>query len=525
MKTCPTCGTEYADDAHFCSRDRTPLPGKADLTGEVLDGRYRIEAKLATGGMGEVYRATHVHIGRVSAIKVIGPDQATHPDSASRFRREALHASRITHPNVCTLYDFGVTPTGRLYLAMEYIEGVTLRQALETTPRFPPARVVAIARQCAAGLQAAHALGIVHRDLKPDNILLAPAPGDDRTGPGGASPAPAEIVKLVDFGIAKAMDPSAGPDITHGGLVLGTPEYMAPEQLAGDPVDARTDVYSLALVCYRMLTGALPFVGNTAQEALTRRLTHPPRPIADAAPGLAIPGGMERVLRKGLAQRPVDRHVSVTAFADALSAALAEEHEVPTIRLTRGGGRGGGEPVRRLRRRLLVGLAVAVALASVAVWAAVRPGAATDPASDALVPPPPDATDSADGTTGDPTSGIIATHPPALPSAPTRSGEPDRGPGREDRSVLALPSPEAITSDDPAVRENARRQILRLASDTSLPDTLRASAAFGLAEQARLDHQIDAQIHYLEVAMRLNPTPRYRDLLARARQARDSISL
>lgn len=522
MKTCPTCGTEYADDAHFCSRDRTPLTGETDLTGEVLDGRYRIEAKLATGGMGEVYRATHVHIGRVSAIKVIGRDQASHPDSASRFRREALHASRITHPNVCALYDFGVTPTGRLYLAMEYIEGVTLRQALEATPRLSPARVVAIARQCAAGLQAAHAMGIVHRDLKPDNILLtpaSPATAVDAADVRRDSPGPEEVVKLVDFGIAKAMDPSAGTEITRGGLVLGTPEYMAPEQLAGDPVDARTDVYALALVCYRMLTGTLPFVGDTAQEALTRRLTHPPRPFAEAAPGLAVPTHMEAVLRKGLSQRPADRHLSVTAFADALAAALAAGHEAPTVRLTR-------DPVRRPSRHLLVGLAVTAALASAGIWAAVRPTATTDRTGDALVVPATgDSAQPGDGDRGDTTPDTTTSRPPSLPSTSGRSGDPARDPGSGGHPDPILPSPEAITSDDPAVRENARRQILRLLSDTTLRPDLRASAAFGLAEQARLDHQIGAQIGYLELAMRLNPIPRYRDLLARARQTRDSINL
>lgn len=521
MKTCPTCGTEYADDAHFCSRDRTPLTGETDLTGEVLDGRYRIEAKLATGGMGEVYRATHVHIGRVSAIKVIGRDQALHPDSASRFRREALHASRIAHPNVCALYDFGVTPTGRLYLAMEYIEGVTLRQALEATPRFSPARVVAIAQQCAAGLQAAHALGIVHRDLKPDNILLTPASPPipvDAADARRASSGPEEVVKLVDFGIAKAMDPAAGTEITRGGLVLGTPEYMAPEQLAGDPVDARTDVYALALVCYRMLTGTLPFVGDTAQEALTRRLTHPPRLFADAAPGLAVPTHMEAVLRKGLSQRPADRQVSVTAFADTLAAALAAGHEAPTVRLTR-------DPVRRTSRRVLVGLAVTAVLAAVGIWATVRPLATTDRTGDTLVVPATgDSALRGNGDRGD-TPDLATSRPPSLPSASGRSGDPARDPGSRGRPDPILPSPEAITSDDPAVRETARLQNQKLLSDTSLSDTLRASAAFGLAERAKLDHQIIDQIRYLELAMRLNPTPRYRDLLARARQTRDSINL
>ncbi len=512
MKTCPTCGTDYADDARFCARDRTPLDGETDLTGQVLDGRYRIEAKLATGGMGEVYRAVHLHIGRVSAIKVIGPQQAADPDSESRFRREALHASRITHPNVCAIYDFGVTPSGRPYLAMEYIEGMTLRRALEESPRFPPARALAIARQCAAGLQAAHGLGIVHRDLKPDNILLMPSSPDSRVG--ATSGEGGDTVKLVDFGIAKAMHGSAAPEITRGGLVLGTPEYMAPEQLAGDPVDARTDVYALALVCYRMITGTLPFVGDTAQEALTRRLTHPPRPFAEAAPDLAVPGALEAVLRQGLAQRPQDRPPSVTAFVDALAAALSAVHEAPTVRLARVPGRGS-------RRRLVVGVAVATALAAVSTWALVRPGSLTDsPGDTAVMPGATTGTD--DGTAGDTAARSTATVPRAL----DQSTPPATAPVTRRSTDPDLPSPDSITSADPAVRERARLQNEHLLSDTTLRPRLRASAAFGLAQEARLRGRIADQIHYLEVAMRLNPTSRYRDLLARARQqARDSTSL
>ena len=307
MKFCPVCGTEYADEIRFCQRDgqtlRASNPG-GDLVGQVIADRYHITKKLGEGGMGAVYLAEHVKMGRQSAIKVMGTGMSHDPEAISRFNREAANASRINHPNVCAVYDFGETEDGTIYLAMEFVEGGTLSSLLKETGPLPLPRAVGLLQQCADGLQAAHDLGIVHRDLKPDNIMIV-------------SPKGREVVKVVDFGIAKAGAGEPGQKVTKTGLVVGTPEYMSPEQLSGDKVDGRSDIYSLALVFYRMITDTLPFIADTAQETMIKRLTDEPIPLAQARPdaSLSFPPALQKVMDRALARWPQDRYASATEFA------------------------------------------------------------------------------------------------------------------------------------------------------------------------------------------------------------------
>jgi serine/threonine protein kinase len=312
VKFCPVCGTEYADEVRFCQRDgqtlRAANPG-GDLVGQVIADRYHISKKLGEGGMGAVYLAEHVKMGRQSAIKVMGAGMSHDPEAISRFNREAANASRINHPNVCAVYDFGETEDGTIYLAMEFVEGRTLSSLLKETGPLPLPRAVGLLRQCADGLQAAHDLGIVHRDLKPDNIMIV-------------TPKGREVVKVVDFGIAKGGTAEPGQQVTKTGLVVGTPEYMSPEQLSGDKVDGRSDIYSLALVFYRMITDTLPFVADTAQETMIKRLTDEPIPLAQARPGSSFPPALQTVMDRALARWPQDRYASATEFAaDAARAA------------------------------------------------------------------------------------------------------------------------------------------------------------------------------------------------------------
>src|SRR5438034_918662 len=210
--------------------------------------------------MGQVYLAEHVKMGRKSAIKVLNPTMVYDPDAVARFNREAANASRISHPSVCAIYDFGETPEGLIYLAMEFVEGQPLKHVLEREGALPVARAVTIFAQVADALQAAHDLGIVHRDLKPDNVMIARA----RDG--------TDVVKVVDFGIAKLVGSDASQEVTKTGLVIGTPEFMSPEQLSGDKLDGRSDIYSLGLVFFKMLTGRLPF----AALSIPRRTPVPP---------------------------------------------------------------------------------------------------------------------------------------------------------------------------------------------------------------------------------------------------------
>jgi eukaryotic-like serine/threonine-protein kinase len=307
VKICPVCSTEFADDVRFCPNDGQTLraaSGGSNLVGQVLADRYHVVKKLGEGGMGQVYLAEHVKMGRRSAIKVMNPSLVHDPDAVARFNREAANASRITHPNVCAIYDFGETPDGLIYLAMEFIEGEPLTDLLNREPTLPLARATGIFLQVAEALQAAHDLGIVHRDLKPDNVMLAR--GRDR----------ADVVKVVDFGIAKAVGGDDSQKVTKTGLVVGTPEFMSPEQLSGDQLDGRSDVYALALVFFKMLTGTLPFTAATAQETMVKRLTDDPATLAEARPDLRFPRGLQEVFSTALARSPADRYQSAVRFAN-----------------------------------------------------------------------------------------------------------------------------------------------------------------------------------------------------------------
>jgi serine/threonine protein kinase len=313
LKICPTCTATYPVTERFCPKDGTALRSDAavgaDLVGSVIAERYHVLKKLGEGGMGQVYLAEHVKMGRQSAVKVLHPSMVHNADALGRFNREAANASRIDHPNVAGIYDFGETPEGLVYLAMQYVDGEPLSAILQKHGALAPSRVAALIRQIADGLHAAHALGIVHRDLKPDNIMVS------RDADG------LECVKVVDFGIAKASG-STSQKVTRTGSVMGTPEYMSPEQLAGDAVDARSDLYSLALVAFSMLTGELPFPAETTQTAMVMRLTEEPRSLAQMKPGIAWPSDVQAVMSKALDRNSSRRYADTREFARALHAAI-----------------------------------------------------------------------------------------------------------------------------------------------------------------------------------------------------------
>jgi serine/threonine protein kinase len=313
-KICPVCNVSYPESERFCPKDGTALVWQSgtrtDLVGSVIAERYHVLKLLGAGGMGRVYLAEHVKMGRQCAIKVLHPAMAGDADAVGRFNREAANASRIDHPNVAAIYDFGETPDGLLYLAMQYIDGQTLTQILQSSGALAPLRVCEIIRQAAEGLHAAHTLGIVHRDLKPDNIMVM-AGGDG-----------IDNVKVVDFGIAKSTA-EMGQGVTRTGIVVGTPEYMSPEQLAGEPIDGRSDLYSLGLVAFNMLTGELPFPEASTGTLVVMRLTQPPRTLAEVRPDIAWPNELEAVMSKALERQPDMRQVSTRVFAHTLHAAIA----------------------------------------------------------------------------------------------------------------------------------------------------------------------------------------------------------
>lgn len=312
-KVCPQCGVEYDTASRFCPNDGTPLrpKGNADpFVGRVLAERYHMLKRLGEGGMGKVYLAEHVKMNRQCAVKVMNSALLNDSESAQRFAREASNAARIIHPNVAAVFDYGETD-GVVYLVMEYVEGEPLTRLLEREKSLSPARSVDIAHQVAEALVAAHELGIVHRDLKPDNIIIAP-------GKNGH-----DIAKVVDFGIAKAIEEAPAESLTRTGLVIGTPEYMSPEQLLGDPVDTRSDIYSLGCILYQMLTGRRSFDETTREQMIKRRLTEKAPHPRDLVPDL--PKTLDLIVVRLLARAPQDRYATVAEVRDLLIPAIALE--------------------------------------------------------------------------------------------------------------------------------------------------------------------------------------------------------
>ena len=338
---CPACGTLYPDDAKFCTKDggrllsftagggqpvtgprattpraNTPeiaqqkVVSHSNLAGQVLDGRYAIVKKVGEGGMSYVYLARDVSSDERYAIKILSPSLSKDENAMARLRREAALGIRLAHPNVCHIVRMGETEDGLVYVVMPFVEGEILADRNNRLGSIPLPMTAQFIAEIAAGLHVAHELKIIHRDLKPENIMICKHADDT------------EYAVVMDFGLAK--ERKAGGELeklTATGIILGTPEFMSPEQLRGKPLDARTDIYSLSLMTYEMLTGKLPFEGRTQQEMMIARLRNDPIPLRQRRPGMDFPAGVERVLLKAMSRNPDDRYVSTIDFANDLVAA------------------------------------------------------------------------------------------------------------------------------------------------------------------------------------------------------------
>jgi eukaryotic-like serine/threonine-protein kinase len=267
-----------------------------DLVGQIVADRYRVESLLGTGGMGTVYRAQHVRMRKTVALKVLHRPMLHLPEMVARFEREAIAAARIDHPNVAGATDFGRLDNGSLYLVLEYVEGLSLRRIIAEAGALSVDRALGIARQIALALGAAHATGVVHRDLKPDNVMLV-SRGEQT-----------DVVKVLDFGIAKLALEESGRALTQMGSVFGTPEYMSPEQASGQAVDYRTDFYSLGIVLYQMLTGRLPFVADEAIAILAQQITADPPSLPDSIPQ-PVDALVKHLMAKDAERRPLSAEV------------------------------------------------------------------------------------------------------------------------------------------------------------------------------------------------------------------------
>ena len=339
-RRCPKCGTVYADTARFCPRDgsmlveihakrpagpppaagsasgstavRTPPQAKpgvdraASLSGQVLDARYQVQKKLGEGGMSYVYLAREVATGHDVAVKVLSPKLATDRSSVERLRREAGLAMRLDHPNVCRILRLGESEDGLIYLVMPYLKGELLSDREVKGGPMRLAEAIDVLQQVCAGLHHAHELQIVHRDLKPENIMLVA--GDENR----------ERAVVMDFGLAKERraDPAIAK-LTATGIILGTPEFMSPEQIRGKPLDPRSDIYALGIVAFEMFTGKLPFQGRNAQEMMIARLRGRPQKLRELRADL--PEALEGALARAMDVNPDSRYNTTLEFAEALT--------------------------------------------------------------------------------------------------------------------------------------------------------------------------------------------------------------
>ena len=347
---CPTCGTMYGEEARFCTRDGTRLgapPGAAgagapaasarpaaapsaratevrekevpgagggasshaNMAGKVLDRRYHVVRKVGEGGMSYVYLAHDVASQERYAIKILSPALSKDENAMARLRREAALGIRLAHPNVCHIVRMGETEDGIVYVVMPYVEGEILSDRNYRVGKTTLADASKFVGEIADGLHVAHQLTIIHRDLKPENIMICKR--SDGT----------EYAVVMDFGLAK--ERKAGGELqklTATGIILGTPEFMSPEQLRGKTLDLRTDIYSLALMTYEMLTSKLPFEGKNQQEMMISRLRNDPIPAKNRRPEL--PDAVDVVLLRAMARAPEDRYQSAPEFAKAFRAAI-----------------------------------------------------------------------------------------------------------------------------------------------------------------------------------------------------------
>ncbi|MAQ16262.1 MAG: hypothetical protein CMN30_15910 [Sandaracinus sp.] len=328
-KLCPICGVRYDPAATFCQKDgaRLTSEGEADpYLGKMLLGQFRIEEPIGAGGMGTVYRARQTSLNRDVAIKILHPELARNPDAVRRFHREAKVATSLEHPNLVRVFLFGELPRtadlpdGGLYLAMEYLDGRSLVDVMREEGPLPVSRALHYVLQISAAIGVAHAQGIVHRDVKPENLVVINRHGDP------------DFVKVLDFGIARLLW-GEHTALTQSGVIFGTARYISPEGASGEPTDARSDVYSIGVLAYQLLTGVTPFEASTPVAMLMKHIHEAPPDLRRMGVGAQVPAEIADVIMRCLEKRPDQRWDDASQLASALT--LAAQHANVTLPVAR----------------------------------------------------------------------------------------------------------------------------------------------------------------------------------------------
>ena len=373
---CPTCKEIFPNGA-FCAKDGTALVEReqTSLVGQVLADRYRIVRLLGEGGMGQVYEAQHLNINKRFAIKMLRPEVIGSTQSLQRFRQEAWAASSIGHENIVEIDDFATLPSGQVYLAMEFLDGQSLAERIRDGAPLQIEQAVAIMIAVAQGLAAAHDKGIVHRDMKPENVFLARKGGR-------------VVAKILDFGIAKMTGGDEPSNLTRTGAIFGTPLYMSPEQAKGKPADGRADVYALGVILYELITGSVPFGGDSSVEILSQHIGAAPVRPTELAPQRGISPALEALVLRALEKEPEARFASMATLASELEAVAAT-----------------------LPKAELAGLVTAPPAPPTGWNAQIKTPGATTPRPGATTPRPSTATPRPSATTGSP--------PARTPTGPT----------------------------------------------------------------------------------------------------------
>ncbi len=461
MRICPTCRAGYPDRGRStCPNDGARLVDANEferslsdpLLGQTIAGRFRITGRLGSGGMGTVYRAEQSGLDRPVALKVLKRELISDRDTVARFSREAKAMSMLVHPNTVRVFDFGEDAAGHLYLAREMLEGELLTAWIEREGAPPLAEGVQVAREILRSVAVAHSKGIIHRDLKPDNIFLARIEGHARP-----------VVKVLDFGIAKVFRDDRKIDEleTQAGTVFGTPRYMSPEQAQGKTLDHRSDLYSVGVLLYQLITGRPPFQDDDAVVVMATHIREEPEALRKAAPDRPVPRSLEKIVTRALAKEPEHRFESADVFEAKLRACQPEVEEAERL--------GRASSLSSLRLPLAIGggiLALAVAAAVVIVATGEPSGA------DASVR----------------TTLPAATPPPAVAAAP----EPAPAPAPTE--VVLRSDPEGATIWRGDVEIGATPHTFALARGESLQLTLRAPdhlpADVQLTPEAAPEHRV-----------------------------------